>query len=324
MALLAIALFVVIAAVLAVVVPHRLSSDTGPPRGAAESVRAQAGAPAPAPPSAPYPAPAGAPLHLLFPSAGEPIVMRFRHEPSAGLLFDLDTGRVLWARNPTQALPVASLTKMMTALLVVTHAKPDDPVLITKQALAYQGSGVGVLPRGKRVRLETLLYGLLLPSGNDAAIALAQHVARTVPAFVSMMNAEAATLGLRCTHFTSPDGFDNGNVSCAADLAVLARADLDRPRIARATATRAIALQFPIKGGRLFLYNNNPLLRIPYPGITGLKTGETSLAGLCLVETATQGKTRLGAIVIHSTPLDAAKQVRAMLTRGFHFEASHA
>jgi D-alanyl-D-alanine carboxypeptidase len=171
------------------------------------------------------------------------------------------------------------------------------------------------------VPLETLMYGLLLPSGNDAAIALAQHVAGNVPAFVSMMNARAAGLGLKCTHFTSPDGFDNGNHSCAADLAVLARADLDHPRIAQVVGARTAVLPFPIKGGKLFLYNNNPLLRVPFAGTTGLKTGETSVAGLCLVETATRGKVRLGAIVLHSTPLDAAKQTRALLTSGFRLEA---
>jgi D-alanyl-D-alanine carboxypeptidase len=114
---------------------------------------------------------------------------------------------------------------------------------------------------------------------------------------------------------------DNGNRSCAADLAVLARADLDQPRIGRIVGARAAVLPFPIKGGKLFLYNNNPLLRVPFTGITGLKTGETSLAGVCLVETATRGRARLGAIVLHSTPLDAAKQVRALLTRGFTLEA---
>lgn len=279
---------------------------------------------APAPPRASvgpaYPPTARAPLHLSLVAAHQPLTMRFRHPPKAGLLFDLDSGRVLWSANPTETLPVASLTKMMTALLVAHRSRPDEPVLITHQALAYKGSGVGVLPLGKRVALETLLYGLLLPSGNDAAIALAQHVAGSVPAFVSEMNAQAARLGLRCTRFASPDGFDDANRSCAADLAVLARADLDRPRIARIVATRAAVLPFPIKGGRLYLYNNNPLLRVPYPGITGLKTGETSAAGLCLVETAARGRLRLGAIVLGSTPADAAKQTRAMLSRGFALE----
>jgi D-alanyl-D-alanine carboxypeptidase len=318
--MLVLALIVAVAAAAAVLVPN-LDLD-GAQSQAQRATGAGEGDSQAARPAVPvYPATDRAPLRLSLAATPEPIAMRFRHEPSAGLLFDLHSGRVLWQRNPTQLLPIASLTKMMTALIVVAHAKPDAPVLITREALAYQGSGVGVLPRGKRVQLETLLYGLLLPSGNDAAIALAQHVAGNVPAFVSMMNSQAAKLGLKCTHFTSPDGFDDGNHSCAADLAVLARADLDRPRIARVVATRAAVLPFPIKGGKLYLYNNNPLLRVPFAGLTGLKTGETSAAGVCLVETATRGGVQLGAIVLHSTPLDAAKQTRALLTRGFSLEA---
>src|SRR5439155_250118 len=97
-----------------------------------------------------------------------------------GLLFDLDTGEVLWRRAPERVLPIASLTKMMTALVVVDREAADAKVRVTKEALAYKGSGVGVLPRGKRIKLETMLNGLLLPSGNDAAIALAQRVSGTV------------------------------------------------------------------------------------------------------------------------------------------------
>ena len=104
---------------------------------------------------------------------------------TSGLLFDVRTGRVLWARDPSRALPIASLTKMMTALVVVSHAGLGAKVLITRDAVHYSGSGVGLLPRGKRVPLRTLLYGLLLPSGNDAAIALAEHVAKTQQRFIA-------------------------------------------------------------------------------------------------------------------------------------------
>ena len=102
----------------------------------------------------------------------------FKHPPRSGLLFDLDTGEVLWRRQPDRVLPIASLTKMMTALIVVDRAPPDAKVRVTKEALAYKGSAVGVLPKGKRIKLETMLNGLLLPSGNDAAIALAQRIER--------------------------------------------------------------------------------------------------------------------------------------------------
>jgi len=103
----------------------------------------------------------------------------------SGVLFDVNTGRVLWERNPTEVVPIASLTKMMTALVVVADARPSAKVMITQDALDYSGSGVGLLPKGKRVPLVALLYGLLLPSGNDAAIALADHVAHTQSNFIT-------------------------------------------------------------------------------------------------------------------------------------------
>src|SRR5580700_193892 len=138
---------------------------------------------------------------------------QFHHPPRAGLLFDLDNGRVLWAFNATTVVPMASLAKMMTALLVVRGAPPDAPVLVTRSAYNTAGSKIGVLPIGRRVPLETLLYGLLLPSGNDAAVALAEHIAGSVPAFVGRMNLEAARLHLGCTHYASPDGLADANRS---------------------------------------------------------------------------------------------------------------
>lgn len=251
---------------------------------------------------------------------GPRVAMAAFHRPAlAGTLVDLDSGRVLWQRAPTRVLPIASLTKMMTALLVVRAARPNAPVLITGEALAYRGSGVGLLPRGRHVPLEPLLYGLLLPSGNDAAIALAQHVSGTVAGFVRTMNATARSLGLGCTSFTSPDGFDDANRSCAADLARLARLDLAEPRIALVAAQRSAVLRFPIKGGRLYLYNNNPLERAGFAGITGLKTGETNAAGLCLVATARRGRVRLVSVLLNAP--DLARQSAALLDAGFRAEA---
>src|SRR6185436_9803532 len=137
------------------------------------------------------------PLRLR--GAVDPVRLRFHDQPRSGLLFDLDTGEILWRRLPDRVLPIASLTKMMTALIVVQRERPADKVKVTKEALAYKGSGVGVLPRGKRIKLETMLNGLLLPSGNDAAIALAQRVSGTVQGFVTRMNENARALGLSCT-----------------------------------------------------------------------------------------------------------------------------
>jgi D-alanyl-D-alanine carboxypeptidase len=187
---------------------------------------------------------------------------------------------------------------------------------VTKEALAYKGSGVGVLPRGKSVRLETMLNGLLLPSGNDAAIALAQRVSGTVDRFVLRMNEQARALGMACTRFSSPSGFvDRGNHSCAADLAGMARALLDQPRLARIVKRRRAVLPFPIKGGRLFLFNNNPLLRTGYPGTIGVKTGFTDAAGRCLVAAAERGGRRLGVVLLHSP--NPGRQATVLLDRGF-------
>jgi D-alanyl-D-alanine carboxypeptidase (penicillin-binding protein 5/6) len=261
--------------------------------------------------SAPGPRPLAVKLNVP-----DRIHLRFHKPPRSGLLFDLDTGQVLWRHRPERILPIASLTKMMTALIVVDRASASAKVRITKEALAYKGSGVGVLPRGKRVKLETLLNGLMLPSGNDAAIALAQRVSGTVNNFVGVMNARAQEMGLRCTHYTTPHGFeDAGNHSCAVDLAAEARAVLDQPRLARIVRRRRAVMPFPIKGGRIFLFNNNPLLRMGYPGTLGIKTGFTDRAGSCLVAAARRGGRRLGVVLLHSP--NTGDQARKLLDRGF-------
>jgi D-alanyl-D-alanine carboxypeptidase len=234
----------------------------------------------------------------------------------SGMLFDVTTGRVLWEQGASNALPIASLTKMMTALVVVAHAPPGAPVLITPDAVHFSGSGTGMLPLGRHVPVEPLLYGLLLPSGNDAAIALAEHVARTQRAFVAMMNAQAAKMGLRCSHFDNVSGLvDQGNYSCASDLAAMAHAILENPRLARIVGSRSAILPFPIKGGKLYLFNNNPLLLARYPGADGVKTGYTVAAGRCLVATARRGNRWLGVVLLHSG--NPAPQAQSLLDAGF-------
>jgi D-alanyl-D-alanine carboxypeptidase (penicillin-binding protein 5/6) len=259
------------------------------------------------------------PLDVRLAATADPVFVDFKHPPRSGLLFDIDTGRVLWRRDPERVLPIASLTKMMTALVVVADSRPSDRVLITKAARDAEGQRIGLLPRGKRVRLETLLNGLLLVSGNDAAVALAQGVGGTVPHFVAMMNRRALDLGLRCSRFSRPDGLqDTGNHSCAADLAALARAVLDEPRLARIVDQRQTVLPFPIKGGKLWLYSHNPLVRMGYRGVTGIKTGFTDAAGECIVATATRNGHRLGVVLLHSP--DLAGQSKKLLDAGFRVE----
>jgi serine-type D-Ala-D-Ala carboxypeptidase (penicillin-binding protein 5/6) len=252
---------------------------------------------------------------LLAP-ASEQVTFHPRLGLRSGMLFDVQTGEVLWQLHPTRVLPIASLTKMMTALVVVAHSRPSDPVLITPQAVHFTGSGVGLLPLHKHVPELALLYGLLLPSGNDAAIALAQHVAGTQPAFIAMMNAEASELGLSCTHYTTVSGIiDQGNHSCAADLALLAHLVVEQPLLGRIVGSRSAITRFPIKGGKLYLYNNNPLLVTQYPGTNGVKTGYTQAAGVCLVATARRGKTWLGVVLLHSA--NTLAQAENLLNAGF-------
>lgn len=244
-----------------------------------------------------------------------PVRMSFKRPPRAGLLFDVRTGEVLWELHPNRRLPIASLTKMMTALVIARRHRPKELVKITPEALAYEGSGVGVLREGSRVRFETLLNGLLLVSGNDAAIALARHAAGGVNRFVRRMNRWRSRLGLECSHFSSPHGLqDRHNHSCARDLALLARADLANSRIRRILGTDRARFRFPVKGGYLDLYNNNPFIRMGVAGITGVKTGYTAAAGRCYVTTRRIGDRHLGVVLLHSpNPL---RQVPRLLEAG--------
>ena len=244
-----------------------------------------------------------------------PVTHEFGDPPRAGMMFDVDTGEILWEHHPDRELPIASLTKMMTAHLIAARHRPGEKVLISKDAPRTGGSMVGVLPVGKKVPLGALLDGLLLVSGNDAATALAEHDAGTVGRFVDRMNDEAGRIGLSCSHFTTPHGLeDEDNYSCPRDLAILARADLADPWIARIARTDHVDVPFPIKGGRLELYNNNPFIRTGDPTITGLKTGYTDAAGRCYVTTAERGGRQLGVILL-DTP-DPLTQIPKLLELG--------
>lgn len=244
--------------------------------------------------------------------------LRFRKPPAAALVFDLDSGDVLYRHRPLQVASMASLTKIMTALVVTDEAAPSEPVRITRAALEYSGSGVGVLPRGKRVRLETLLNGLMIVSGNDAAIALAVHVSGSEKRFVALMNEKARLWGLRCTSFVSSHGLEDGNRSCAADLAVLARLAMRKRRIAQIVRRPQASFRFPIKGGRLFLAGHNPLIRAGYRGALGLKTGYTGAAGRCFVGVARRDGRTLGVVLLDSPNPDT--QAPKLLDLGFRYD----
>jgi serine-type D-Ala-D-Ala carboxypeptidase (penicillin-binding protein 5/6) len=257
----------------------------------------------------------GEPVPAIPLSGVDAFHAELRRPPRAALVFDLDSGDVLWRRRPVRVLPIASLTKIMTALVVVQEAKADEPVRITPAALNYSGSGVGMLPKGKRVRLETLMNGLLLVSGNDAAIALAVHVSGSERRFVRLMNRRAREWGLTCTRFASSHGLEAGNRSCTRDLAVLTRMAMSERRIRRIARRRQVAFKFPIKGGKLYLTGHNPLLRLGYPGAVGLKTGYTSEAGRCFVGVARRGGRRMGVVLLNSR--DPSRQAPVLLDKAF-------
>jgi D-alanyl-D-alanine carboxypeptidase len=246
---------------------------------------------------------------------GPTVSLHFKAPPRAGLLFDVKTGQVMWSRHPLSPLPIASLTKMMTALIAVRSSQSDDEVKIRHSSKTIPGSKVGVLPKHKDVRLEPLLYGLLLPSGNDAAVALAEHLGGTQRKFARMMNRTAREMGLGCTHFTSAYGLKPSNRSCAADLAALAQADMREARIARVVSRKSAQPRFPIKGGHLFVNNTNPLLRQNYPGTIGLKTGDTDEAGMCFVGIVQHGPRVLGVVLLNSP--NPAEQSKKLLSAGF-------
>lgn len=245
-----------------------------------------------------------------------PVRHDFDRQPRAGVMFDVDSGEVLWERHLGREAPIASLTKMMTAHLIAKRHASDEQVRIPKEAVGVGGSMVGLLPAGKKVPLGALLKGLLLVSGNDAAVALADDDAGSIGNFVDRMSAEAKRLGLTCSKFSTPHGLtDRGNSSCPRDLAAMARLLLGNPRLAKIMGSSSAKVDFPIPGGTLELANNNPFIRAGDKSVTGVKTGFTEAAGRCYVMTAKRDGRHLG-VVLLDTP-DPLKQVAKLWQLGF-------
>ena len=200
---------------------------------------------------------------------------------ASAVLMDGETGRILYARNENEPRAIASITKLMTALVAAEWAQGDlsRTVTIRQEWTGIEGTSL-YLRAGEKLTLETLLYGLLLHSGNDAAVALAASCAGDVETFVGWMNQRAQDLGMTNTHFSDPNGLgDENHYSTALDMARLGAACLQNPTVAKITATRSITLE-----GRSFT-NHNKLLWL-YPGCTGMKTGYTRQAGRTLVSSA--------------------------------------
>lgn len=246
----------------------------------------------------PLPAPAGAErVDLSQPSLMSSL--KLKRGPKVGLAFDLADGSVLWRHNATTVRPIASLTKIMTALLAVERFSPRTMVRIPRVSDRVGGSRMASLEPGRRVRADVLLKGLMISSSNNAAVALAVAGAGSERAWVALMNKRAQLLGLTCTHYVDAHGLDRRNRSCAADLATLAMRAMNEPRIAE-IARKSYARVWPGSGRKFTLYTTNHLLRDHYPGAIGLKTGYTSPAGFCLVAIVERGARRIGVILLGS------------------------
>ena len=262
----------------------------------------------------PLPAPAGA-SHVDLTQPSLMSYLRLRRGPKAGLAFDLSDGKVLWRRHATEVRPIASLTKLMTALLAVERFGADDMVRIARASDWVGGSRMGGLKPGRRVRADVLLKGLLISSANTAAVALAIAGAGSERAWVALMNRRAELLGLTCTHFVDAHGLDRRNRSCATDLATLTMRAMNEPRIVE-IARKRFTRVWPGSGKKLTLRTTNHLLRDRYPGAIGLKTGYTIPAGYCLVAIVERGERRIGIVLLGSKDSFAdARRVAREATR---------
>lgn len=220
----------------------------------------------------------------------------------AAVVVDGTTGRVLYDLDAHQRRAPASTTKIMTALLAIEHGGLDDVVVSDVDGSTMIGSSVMGLRPGVAITVRDLLYGLMLPSGNDAALLLAEHDDGSVSAFVEAMNRKAAELGLDDTRFANPHGLDApGHYSSAYDLARLARAAMANPEFAQIVGTQWWHLAPP---SDYDLHNGNSLLET-YPGADGVKIGWTEDAGWTLVASATRDGHRLYAVVLNSADRDA-------------------
>ena len=208
---------------------------------------------------------------------------------TAAVLMDADMGQVLYEKNGDRQMLIASTTKIMTALVVLEHAAPDDVITVTPDHMA-EGSSM-YLRAGETVRVEELLYGLLRCSGNDAALALTECAGGLTP-FVALMNEKAAALGMAHTSFANPNGLDaDGHYSTARDMAVLAAAAVENPTFRRICSSRSVTI------GQRTMENHNRLLR-QMEGCIGLKTGYTRAAGRTLVSCTERDGCRLVAVTL--------------------------
>ncbi|RAI91314.1 D-alanyl-D-alanine carboxypeptidase [Paenibacillus pabuli] len=219
------------------------------------------------------------------------------HAQSAALI-DVTSGRILYSKDGDKELRIASLTKIMTAIVAIEHGKLDDKVKVTSTAFAKEGSSI-YLKLGEEMTLENMLYGLMLRSGNDAASAIAEHVGGSEEGFVLLMNKKAEQIGLTHSHFMNPHGLDaDGHYSTANDLARLTAYALKNPVFKRIVATENKSAPNPNESWQYSWQNKNKMLRL-YEGADGVKTGYTKKAFRCLVSSATRNGQQLAAVTLN-------------------------
>ena len=224
------------------------------------------------------------------------------------IVVDAATGRVLFQRRAEEQSLIASTTKIMTALVVCEQCNVLDRMRIPREAVGIEGSSM-YLREGEILTIQELLYGLMLQSGNDAAVALAIYCGGTVEGFAEMMNDKARRLGLENTHFENPNGLDSpGHYSTARDLAVLAAYAMENPIFAKTVSTRSVQI------GQRYLTNHNKLLW-QLEGADGVKTGFTKAAGRILVSSATRDGRRLICVTINAP--DDWRDHKTLLEDGF-------
>ena len=224
------------------------------------------------------------------------------------ILLDADTGRVLYEKNVDSRSLIASTTKIMTALIVCEQCNVLDRVRIPKEAVGIEGSSM-YLREGEILTLQELLYGLMLHSGNDAAVALAIYCGGTVEGFAQLMNDKARSLGMKNTHFSNPNGLDApDHYSTAEDLAILAAYAMKNPVFSMTVSTKSV------KAGERYLRNHNKLLW-QVDGANGVKTGYTRAAGRILVSGAKREGRQLIAVTIDAP--DDWNDHRLLLEQGY-------
>ncbi|MGI6030600.1 MAG: D-alanyl-D-alanine carboxypeptidase family protein [Eubacteriales bacterium] len=218
----------------------------------------------------------------------------------AWCLVDGQTGRVLWSENGQTPLPMASTTKIMTALLAVEAGNLQREIVIPAEAEGVEGSSIS-LQTGERMTMEQLLQGLMMESGNDAAVAVAVLTSGSVEAFVQKMNERARELGLEQTHFENPNGLPaETHYTTAEELAKLTAYAMTLPEFAKLVGTQSAQIPYHNEEGKQrWLTNSNRLLK-EYPGADGVKTGYTKAAGRCLVSSARQEEEHLICVTLNA------------------------